>query len=395
METTYEKKISIIIVNYNVRYFLEQCLTSVKAAISGMDAEVFVVDNNSTDGSMEYLKPKFPEVIFIENKDNPGFSKANNQAIKLSIGEYILLLNPDTVIGEEIIRTLCFFMDEKTKAGAIGVKMLDGSGNFLPESKRCFPTPWISFCKIFGLSKMFPNSKRFARYSLPFLNPNKQHKVDVLSGAFMFIRHDALNKVGLLDENFFMYGEDIDLSYRIASGGYKNYYLPERILHYKGESTKHGDIKYIKAFYNAMFIFYKKHYTDSGKLMQLIIKMAVKMKTSMAVISGNKKKAATKKKQRRMLVLCTESNFEEIKAACSKVTPMPERIGMWNLGKHRAMEAISRRNMMNGYTDITFAYPDMRFEQMLLLMDSMPNKMITYHIYNKESGRLIAAGSNK
>ena len=210
-------KLSIIIVNYNVKYFLEQCLCSVRAAIAGMEAEVLVVDNHSADGSVEYLRPRFPEVTFIENKDNPGFAKANNQAIRISSGEYVLLLNPDTVIGEESVRSLCFFMDEHPEAGGIGVKMLDGHGVFLAESKRSFPSPWVSFCKIFGLSKLFPSSRLFARYSLPYLNKEKQHKVEVLAGAFMFLRRKALDKVGLLDESFFMYGEDIDLSYRNVS----------------------------------------------------------------------------------------------------------------------------------------------------------------------------------
>ena len=255
---TYEEtKLSVIIVNYNVKYFLEQCLYSVRAAVTGMDAEVFVVDNNSTDGSVEYLRPKFPEVVFIENKDNPGFAKANNQAIRQCTGEYVLLLNPDTVVGEESLRSLCFQMDEDLEIGAIGVKMLNGHGVFLPESKRAFPSPWVSFCKIFGLSKLFPNSPAFARYSLPYLDKEQTHKVEVLAGAFMLLRHEALDKVGLLDESFFMYGEDIDLSYRIVLGGYKNLYVPERILHYKGESTKHGDLRYIRAFYGAMLIFYK------------------------------------------------------------------------------------------------------------------------------------------
>ena len=255
-------KLSIIIVNYNVKYFLEQCLCSVRAAIAGMEAEVLVVDNHSADGSVEYLRPRFPEVTFIENKDNPGFAKANNQAIRISSGEYVLLLNPDTVIGEESVRSLCFFMDEHPEAGGIGVKMLDGHGVFLAESKRSFPSPWVSFCKIFGLSKLFPSSRLFARYSLPYLNKEKQHKVEVLAGAFMFLRRKALDKVGLLDESFFMYGEDIDLSYRIVQGGYVNYYIPERILHYKGESTVR-DGTYMKRFREAMQFFYKKHFKKS------------------------------------------------------------------------------------------------------------------------------------
>ena len=227
--------ISIIIVNYNVKYFLEQCLTSVSRAIEGINAEIYVVDNNSTDGSVEYLRSRFPQVIFIENVSNPGFSKANNQAIELAKGKYILLLNPDTIIGEDILHNLCAFMEKHSEAGGVGVKMLDGRGNFLPESKRSFPSPWVSFCKIFGLSKLFPYSSVFSKYSLLYLEADKQHCVDVLSGAFMLLRKEALDKCGLLDTSFFMYGEDIDLSYRLVLGGYKNYYLPEKILHYKGE----------------------------------------------------------------------------------------------------------------------------------------------------------------
>ena len=336
---TYEEtKLSVIIVNYIVKYFLEQCLYSVRAAVTGMDAEVFVVDNNSTDGSVEYLRPKFPEVVFIENKDNPGFAKANNQAIRQCTGEYVLLLNPDTVVGEESLRSLCFQMDEDPEIGAIGVKMLNGHGVFLPESKRAFPSPWVSFCKIFGLSKLFPNSPAFARYSLPYLDKEQTHKVEVLAGAFMLLRHEALDKVGLLDESFFMYGEDIDLSYRIVLGGYKNLYVPERILHYKGESTKHGDLRYIRAFYGA---------------------------------------------------LCREDHFEEVKAVCLKAMPDLEFVNLWDLDVERVMDAICRKNQMKGFTDYAFCFPDARYEQMLLFMDKLVNKKAVFHIYTKKSGRLV------
>jgi hypothetical protein len=346
-----------------------------------MEAEVLVVDNHSADGSVEYLRPRFPEVTFIENKDNPGFAKANNQAIRISSGEYVLLLNPDTVIGEESMRSLCFFMDEHPEAGGIGVKMLDGHGAFLAESKRSFPSPWVSFCKIFGLSKLFPSSPLFARYSLPYLNKEKQHRVEVLAGAFMFLRREALDKVGLLDESFFMYGEDIDLSYRIVQGGYVNYYIPERILHYKGESTKHGDIKYVKAFYGAMLIFYRKYYPHSGWLMSLLIRLAVLLKASLSAVAGMlglKRKPRTK--HRRLLVLCREEEFEKVKAACVRRMPDLEYVNLWNLDEERVMDAICRRNQMKRFTDLAFCYPDVRFEQMLLLMDKMVDKKINYHI---------------
>ena len=383
-------KLSIIIVNYNVKYFLEQCLCSVRAAISGLEAEVLVVDNHSSDGSVEYLCPRFPDVTFIENPDNPGFAKANNQAIRLSRGEYVLLLNPDTVIGEESLRSLCFFMDEHPKAGGIGVKMLDGHGAFLAESKRSFPSPWVSFCKIFGLSKLFPTSRLLARYSLPYLDREKRHEVEVLAGAFMFLRREALDKVGLLDEAFFMYGEDIDLSYRIVKGGYKNYYIPERILHYKGESTKQGDMKYIKAFYGAMLIFYRKYYPHSGWLMGLPIRLAIGLKASLSATAGLLGlKRKPRARHRRLLVLCREAEFEEVKAACVKRMPELEHVNLWNLDEERVMDAICRRNQMKNFTDIAFCYPDARFEQMLLLMDKMVNKKVTYHIYNVKSKNLI------
>ncbi|HVA98512.1 MAG TPA: glycosyltransferase family 2 protein, partial [Bacteroidia bacterium] len=229
-------KLSIIIVNYNVQHFLEQCLYSVRKAVSGIETEIFVVDNNSVDGSLAMLKEKFSEVIRIENKENTGFSKANNQAIRQATGEYILLLNPDTVVEEDTFQKIIAFMDKHQEAGGLGVKMLDGKGNFLAESKRGLPTPWVAFYKIFGLSKLFPKSKKFGKYHLGFLDNDKTNEVDVLSGAFMFLRKKVLDTIGLLDEAFFMYGEDIDISYRITLAGYKNYYFPEtRIIHYKGE----------------------------------------------------------------------------------------------------------------------------------------------------------------
>lgn len=277
-------KLSIIIVNYNVKYFLEQCLRSVLKASRNIETEIFVVDNNSSDGSIAYLTSLFPEVIFIANKDNPGFSKANNQAIELAKGEYILLLNPDTVVEEDTFSNVCRFMDEHPDAGALGVKMLDGDGNFLPESKRGFPSPWNSFCKMFGLSKLFPKSPFFAKYHLRYLDENQIHEVDVLAGAFMLLRKSVLDKTGLLDDTFFMYGEDIDLSYRITLAGYKNYYLPTPIIHYKGESTK-KDIKYVKIFYQSMIIFFNKHYPHYGKLYTVLIYAAIYIRAGIHALS--------------------------------------------------------------------------------------------------------------
>lgn len=278
-------QISIIIVNYNVKHFIEQCLHSVYRGLKDIEAEVFVVDNNSVDGSVALIREKFPQVILVENKINAGFSKANNQAIRLSKGKYVLLLNPDTVVQEDTFTRTLAFMEAHMDAGGLGVKMVDGKGNFLPESKRGLPTPEVAFYKIFGLSKLFPGSKRFGRYHLTYLDKNKTHAVDVLSGAFMLLRRTALDKVGLLDEDYFMYGEDIDLSYRIVLGGYKNYYFPETtIIHYKGESTKKSSINYVFVFYRAMIIFARKHFSGQrAKLFSFLINFAIYLRAGISV----------------------------------------------------------------------------------------------------------------
>ncbi len=278
-------KLSIIIVNYNVKYFIEQCLQSVRVALKDIPAEVFVVDNNSVDGSQALIKEKFPEVHLIENTENFGFSKANNQAIKKAKGEYILLLNPDTLVEEDTFTTTISYLDEHPKAGGLGVKMIDGKGNFLPESKRALPTPRVAFYKIFGLAKFFPRSKKFGKYHLTYLDKEKIHEVDVLSGAFMMIRKKVLDEIGLLDENFFMYGEDIDLSYRITKADYKNIYFPKtRIIHYKGESTKKNSVNYVFVFYNAMIIFARKHFTPkNARLFSSLIQIAIYCRAGISI----------------------------------------------------------------------------------------------------------------
>jgi O-antigen biosynthesis protein len=279
-------ELSIVIVNYNVKHFLEQCLISVEKATKKIDAEVFVVDNNSVDGSVKLIKEKFPNVSLIENKENTGFSKANNQAINISKGKYVLLLNPDTVVEEDTFLKCINFMNQNENTGALGVKMIDGKGNFLPESKRGLPTPAVAFYKIFGLSRLFPKSKKMGKYHLGFLSKEKNNKIDVLSGAFMFLRKEVLDKVGLLDEEFFMYGEDIDLSYRVTLAGYDNYYFSETsIIHYKGESTKKGSINYVFVFYNAMIIFAKKHFSEkNAKTFSILINWAIYFRAFIALI---------------------------------------------------------------------------------------------------------------
>ena len=279
-------QLSVIIVNYNVRYFLEQCLLSVQKAVQGMEAEIWVIDNESTDGSKAYLQPKFPNVKFLWNDENIGFGCACNQGLAQSTGEYILFLNPDTIVPEDCFTACINFFKQTPDAGALGIRMLDGSGRFLPESKRSFPGPLTSFYKLSGLAALFPKSKTFGRYHLGYLDEQKNHAVDVLAGAFMLIRKDILDITGGFDESFFMYGEDVDLSYRIQQAGYKNYYYSERsILHFKGESTKKTSVNYVRMFYDAMSRFVKKHYSSSSAgLFATLISAAIWMRAFLSLI---------------------------------------------------------------------------------------------------------------
>ncbi len=280
-------KLSVVIVNYNVKYFLEQVLHAVRQAMGQLAVEVFVVDNNSVDDSVQMVREKFPWVHLIANEQNVGFSQANNQAIKIAKGDYVLLLNPDTLVEEDTFEKTVTFMDNHPKAGGLGVRMIDGKGKFLPESKRGFPSPYVAFCKAFGLSRLFPRSRTFNHYHLGYLDPNENHEVEVLSGAFMLLRKSVLDEVGLLDETFFMYGEDIDLSYRIIKAGYKNYYFADTtIIHYKGESTKKGSMNYVRVFYNAMIIFARKHFEgERARLYIFMLKLAIYLRAFLTLFS--------------------------------------------------------------------------------------------------------------
>jgi O-antigen biosynthesis protein len=278
-------QLSVIIVNYNVKYFLEQCLCSVLKACKNIDAEIFVTDNNSTDGSREFLATQFTTVNFIWNKENTGFAKANNQALAKAKGKYILFLNPDTIVPEDCFEKSMQFFELHEQAGALGIRMIDGTGKFLKESKRAFPSPLTSLYKLSGLTKLFPRSKTFAQYHLGHLPENENHEVDVLAGAYMMVPKNILEKTGSFDETFFMYGEDVDLSYRIQQAGYKNYYFAQSsIIHFKGESTKKGSLNYVKMFYSAMSLFVKKHYSGSrAGVFNFLIQVAIFFRAALAV----------------------------------------------------------------------------------------------------------------
>ncbi len=271
-----------------MRHFLEQCLHSVHRAIPGIDAEVWVVDNASADDSIAFLQPRFGWVNFIINTANVGFGKANNQALALSSGQYVLFLNPDTLLPEDSLQKCIAFMDAQPKAGALGIRMLDGSGNFLPESKRSFPSPMASFYKLTGLSSIFPKSGVFGKYALGYFSEFKNHEVDVLAGAFMLVRTEVAKQLNGFDEAFFMYGEDIDLSYRIQQAGYKNYYFSESsIVHFKGESTRKGSLNYVKMFYHAMSLFVRKHYgSQRSKIFNIVINIAIWLRATVTLVQS-------------------------------------------------------------------------------------------------------------
>ena len=269
------KKICIVIVSYNVCQLLDECLQSVKRALQGIDGEIYVVDNLSTDGTVETLQPRHPDVHFIANQENVGFARANNQAIRCTDSEYVLLLNPDTVVYENTLHGVLDFMDSHPEAGGAGVRMLNREGQVAPESRRAIPTPWVAMLKMLGCTR---------RYYMSHLSWDKPGQIEVISGAFCMLRRKALNQIGLLDEDYFMYGEDIDLSFRLLKGGWQNWYLPFDIIHYKGESTQKSTFRYVHTFYQAMLIFFRKHYGHLSVFFSLPIQLAIYTRAMMALL---------------------------------------------------------------------------------------------------------------
>ena len=274
-------KLSVIIVNYNVRPYLTACLDSVQRALEGIESEVFVVDNHSDDDSVEVISRDYAWVHLINNRENLGFSKANNIAIRQAQGEYILLLNPDTVVAEETLKGVIDFMDQHPKAGGAGVRMHNADGTLAPESRRAIPTPFVAARKMLGFTK---------RYYMSYLSWDAPAQIEVVSGAFMLLRHKAIYEVGMLDEDFFMYGEDIDLSYRLLQGGWQNWYLPYDIVHYKGQSTSKSDFRYVHVFYQARLIFFHKHYSHLSFFFSLPVKVAIYFRASLALVDIVRKK---------------------------------------------------------------------------------------------------------
>ena len=274
-------KLSVVIVSYNVRELLTACIDSVVKAAEGIDTEVFVVDNKSVDDTIEVINRDYPWVHLINNKENLGFSKANNIAIRQAEGEYVLLLNPDTVVAEGTLCGAIEFMDLHPEAGGAGVRMHNADGTLAPESRRAVPTPMVAARKMLGFTK---------RYYMSYLSWDEPGQIEVISGAFMLLRRKAIDQVGMLDEDFFMYGEDIDLSYRLLKGGWQNWYLPLDIIHYKGQSTQKSDFRYVHVFYQAMLIFFRKHYSHLSFFFTLPVKVAIYFRASLALADLIRKK---------------------------------------------------------------------------------------------------------
>ena len=316
-------KLNVVIVNYNVKDFLHQCLLSVEKAAKGIETQVYVVDNCSQDGSVEYLRRLHPQVQFIENQENLGFARANNKAIRQSDGEYVLLLNPDTIVTENTLHECVTFMDAHPEVGCVGVKQLKSDGSFALESRRGVPTPFTAFCKMSGLCSLFPKNRKLGRYYMQYLDNDQANEIEIISGAFMFLRRSALNESGYLDEDFFMYGEDIDLSYRLLKRGWKNWYLPTPILHYKGESTNKVSYRYVHAFYEAMLIFFRKHYGHLSFLYTLPVKSAILVKAALAYLAmrmrrhgDDKKELAAYLSTLNWLFIGSEADYQQLNQLC-------------------------------------------------------------------------------
>jgi len=391
-------KLSVIIVNYNVKYFLEQCLFSVLKASRNIETEVFVVDNNSSDGSREYLEPRFPQVNFTWNESNAGFAKANNQALAHAKGDFILFLNPDTILPEDCFEKSIAFLDENKDVGALGVHMIDGSGKFLKESKRAFPSPATSFYKLAGLAQLFPRSRTFARYYLGNLSEKEDHEIDVLAGAYMMMTREALDKTGGFDERFFMYGEDVDLSYRIQKAGFKNFYFAgTTIIHFKGESTQKGSLNYVRLFYKAMSLFVKKHYPGGrARFYNFFIQTAIWFRAIISALGSifrhiNSTHPAEVVQQ--TAVVSNPEDFSFVSGLLQK-KGLPEKYLHWvnsetlaKEGPGQLSEALSR----NDIREVIFCGGEPGFKEIISIIQELPGELSNkFHA----SGSSSIVGSN-
>lgn len=386
-------QLSVIIVNYNVKYYLEQCLDSVMRASKGLRVEVFVVDNLSTDDSVPYLRSRFPNVVFVENKENVGFARANNQAIRMSTGKYVLLLNPDTIVCENTFADFISFMDGHPEAGAAGAYMLRTDGTFAPESRRGLPTPFVAFCKMCGLSSIFPKSRVFGRYYMRYLDENQVNEIEIISGAYMFLRREALDKVDLLDEDFFMYGEDIDLSYRILKGGYKNYFLPSIMLHYKGESTEKSSYRYVYTFYQAMRLFFRKHYVHYSFLVSVPITIAIWGRSFLAYVGNqfkHRKRVLPGPVFSHLLVVGDKGMHDEVRRVVG--TNQPKAVVACIEGNADTLPNghLSPEISLSGYDTVVYDIESYSYRDVLRFLKNTPGNTLRIATYSARTKVLIA-----
>ncbi|MBR5688999.1 MAG: glycosyltransferase family 2 protein [Prevotella sp.] len=386
------KKLTVVIVSYNVKDYVCQCLLSLRRALRDIDAEVCVVDNHSGDGTVDFLREKFPEIKVVASPHNLGFARANNMAIRQTESEFVLLLNPDTFVGEQTIRQSLDFMDEHAEAGGLGVRMLKIDGSDALESRRGLPTPMVAFYKMVGLCARYPKHRRFGQYYMGYLSWDEAARIDVISGAYCLLRRKALDEIGLLDEDFFMYGEDIDLSYRLLKGGYENWYLPSKILHYKGESTEKSSFRYVHVFYKAMLIFFRKHYSQMSLLLSLPIKITIygKAFTTLLQIQMGKLRRYLGFVERRpqpplYIFLATAENLEK----CRKIAVGKGLEAQYFEAVpdgHLSMELPADRPICAVYD--TSAY---RFEEILKLFSKNPVGNVKIGTFLPENNMIITA----
>lgn len=376
-------QLSVIILNYNVRYFLEHCIISVQKALQNLDAEIIVVDNNSPDDSCEMIRSLFPNITLIENKENSGFPKGNNIGVEQAKGTYICILNPDTVVAEDTFEKILAFADKKVDLGIIGCKLIDGAGNFLPESKRGTPTPWVAFAKTFGLYKMFPKVKFFQKYYAEHLNENTSGKVDILVGAFMVLKKKTYQQLGGFDERYFMYGEDIDLSFSVLNRGLQNYYFAETtVIHYKGESTI-KDVRYRQRFQEGMELFYAKHMNGS-----LFFNSFMKMGMFFFSNFKMKNKGGISKSQPMHYVLY--SNSLELKSKLEQ--KLKKKIALKECDLKEKCTSQSLCAMMT--TEILLDVNSYSYKECIAFLEENKNKNISFKIKPLNSNFIIGSNSS-
>jgi len=371
-------KLSVIIVNYNVRFFLELCLQSVQEALVSIDSEIIVVDNASTDNSCKMVVDKFPSVNLIANNDNLGFSKANNQGVAIAKGEYVLILNPDTVVGENTLKKTLDFAEKQSDFGALGVQLIDGKGNFLPESKREIPTPKISFYKMLGWIKN--NSKN---YYANHLSADENGKIAVLVGAFMLMKRSVYSKIGGFDERYFMYGEDIDLSFKILKSGYQNYYYGnEKVIHFKGESTI-KDKNRLYNFYNAMEIFYDTHFKEN-KLYDFMMKVGIKFWYMLKFFGLKKQLSPDINAKKTLCVGDKKYVFDKLKSINSRVQECDKIT-------NEELKTIIKNNTIE---EVIFDNNEMLYQEIIDSIIALKNG-VTFKIHPKNTNYILGSNSSE